>query len=75
MSELGQKAKYSRRADVFRFTPESGLKVRHHCMSEKCQFLPKQISSLDGMASTNPAAERIQDGALDGGWSTKIKGD
>src|SRR5258706_4178882 len=26
MSELGQKAKYSLRADVFRFTPESGLK-------------------------------------------------
>jgi hypothetical protein len=26
MSQLGQKAKYSRRADVFRFTPESRLK-------------------------------------------------
>jgi hypothetical protein len=25
MSELGQKAKYSRGVDVFRFTPESGL--------------------------------------------------
>jgi len=26
MSQMGQKAKYSLRADVFRFTPESGLK-------------------------------------------------
>jgi hypothetical protein len=26
MSHMGQKAKYSLRADVFRFTPESGLK-------------------------------------------------
>jgi hypothetical protein len=26
MSQLGQKAKYSSGADVFRFTPESGLK-------------------------------------------------
>jgi hypothetical protein len=26
MSQLGQKAKYSLRADVFRFAPESGLK-------------------------------------------------
>jgi hypothetical protein len=26
MSVAGQKAKYSLRADVFRFTPESGLK-------------------------------------------------
>jgi hypothetical protein len=26
MSQLGQKAKYSLRAHVFRFTPESGLK-------------------------------------------------
>jgi hypothetical protein len=26
MSEMGQKAKYSPRADVFRFAPESGLK-------------------------------------------------
>jgi len=26
MSPLGQKAKYSLRADVFRFAPESGLK-------------------------------------------------
>jgi hypothetical protein len=26
MSELGQKAKYSLGADVFRFAPESGLK-------------------------------------------------
>jgi hypothetical protein len=32
MSEMGQKAKYSRRADVFRFTPKTG----HRSMQSAC---------------------------------------
>ena len=37
MSQLGQKARYSLRADVFRFGPESGLNSDIKSMSEKCQ--------------------------------------
>src|SRR6266576_2675142 len=48
MSEMGQKAKYSPRADVFRFTPES----RHDATHSVCPFraeaevLPRRAMSI-----------------------------
>jgi hypothetical protein len=42
MSELGQKAKYSRRANVFRFAPESG----HRAMQSACPFRADSVAKV-----------------------------
>jgi hypothetical protein len=45
MSELGQKAKYSLRADVFRFVSESGLKSDIARRSRHVSEVPQPDSS------------------------------
>ena len=55
-SELGQKAKYSLRADVFRFGPESGLKLDIKSWSQNLGH-EEVLTTLTSYGAVEPARQ------------------